>query len=76
MNEEDRIDDIKLIESIDDALKYAKSLVYWIEFVKDNPLKVDNPMSSFGGHILGNLSVLNAWIEIEKIKASLRGMKK
>jgi len=72
MNEEDRILKIKMAETIDEALKYAKSLVYWIEFIKSNPHNVNDPFGSFGGHIETHLAVLNTWCAKQKIESSFR----
>ena len=74
IKEEDRILNIKMAETIDEALKFAKSLVYWLEFIKSNPYKSNDPIGSFGGHIESHLAVLNAWFAKVKIEVAMRNL--
>jgi hypothetical protein len=62
--ETDRIIDVPLPQTLEDALKVAKSLVCWIEFIQTK-----GSMSSNGGHVEFHLAALNAWFQLEKIKA-------
>ena len=64
MNKQDRIIDVPLPQTLTDALKVAKSLAYWIEFIE-----TEGSMSSNGGHVGFHLAALNAWFQLEKIKS-------
>ena len=68
MSEEDRLIEIKVPETLKDALKLAKSLVYWMQYIETNPLKIDDPMASFGGHIQEHLLYFDYWFQTEKVK--------
>ena len=74
MTENDRLLNPDVPKSIDDALKIAKSLAYWIDYIKSNPLKIDDPMGSFGGHIEGHILVLQLWFTVEKINVLTKNL--
>jgi len=68
--------DLGIPQTLEDAKKTAKSLAAWIDYIINNPLDVDNPMSSFGGHIDSHLAYLNMWFRMEKVKTSAEELKK
>jgi hypothetical protein len=71
----DRLTIFDIPKSYDDALKVAKSLVSWIQYLKDNDLKLTDPYSSFGGHIEFHLATLNVWNIEMKIKSNARALR-
>jgi hypothetical protein len=62
-------------KTYEDAIKVAKSLVSWLEFLKENKLKVNDPYGSFGGHVDFHLATLNVWNVEMKIKSSAEALK-
>lgn len=75
MTEQDRLMDLEIPHTIEDALKIARSLVRWMEFIHANPNSDIEPMNSYGGHIDFHLATLNVWIVEEKIKVSAQSLK-
>jgi vacuolar-type H+-ATPase subunit I/STV1 len=67
--EKDRIINPEIPKTLEEAQKIAKSLVSWMEYIKTDPLKLGDAMSSFGGHIEEHLAVLQVWFQLEKINA-------
>ena len=63
--------EIQLPQNIDDAIKMAKSLAIWLEFIKEKEKDPDErcPMDSYGGNIDGHLIYLTYWFKTEAIKA-------
>lgn len=76
MNIKDRLIKINIPENLDAALKIAKSISYWIEFIKNNPESDSDPFDSYGGHLELQLSALNTWFQYEKIKSAQRELNK
>ncbi len=63
--------DLNLPQNIDDAIKMAKSLAIWLEFIKEKEKESDEtcPMNSYGGNVDGHLVYLTYWFKTEAIKA-------
>lgn len=63
--------DLALPHDIDDAIKMAKSLAIWLDFIKtklQDPTE-NNPLNSYGGNVEGHLTYLEFWFKTEAIKA-------
>ena len=62
---EEKLRDVTIPQNLDEALKVAKSLVNWIEWIKK-----EGSMSSNGGWVDFHISALKCWVQMETIKAS------
>lgn len=65
----EKLRDVDIPQTIDDALRVAKSLVCWLEWIKDN-----GSMSSNGGWIDLHFSALSCWLQKEKIESSAKSL--
>lgn len=62
--------DLALPQNIDDAIKMAKSLAIWLEFIKEKQSDPNErcPMDSYGGNVEGHITYLNYWFKTEAIR--------
>ena len=63
--------DLQLPQNFEDAIKMAKSLAIWLEFIKAKVQEREgsDPLNSYGGNVEAHITYLNFWFKTEAIKA-------